>query len=121
MRSNLFKYSVSLCLLVIYINRGLFVAMPGVETPCASGLEINSLLEVAMNLAGGHNELDEDGDAPENYGGAKSVQPLINHNHTYASLTCPYEETRKIFYTRNDFMLPSDVCKIIDHPPEKTA
>ena len=119
MCSNWLKYLISLCLLVIYINRGLFVAMPGIETSRVSVLEINSLLEVVMNLAGGHNEIDEDGDAPESYGGAKSVQPLINHNHTYASLTCPYEETRKIFYTRNDAMLPSGNYKTIEKPPEE--
>ena len=92
--------------------------MPGIETPCSSGIEINSLLEVVMNLAGGHNEIDEDGDAPENYDSAKSIQPLINHNLTYASLTCPYEETRKI-YPRNDAMLPSGNYKTIEKPPEE--
>ena len=119
MRSNLFKYIVSLCLLVIYINRGFFVAMPGIETPCASGMEINSLLEVVMNLAGGHNEIDEDGNNPENYGNATFAQPPINHNIMYVSLTCPYEETRKIFYPRNDAMLPSGNYKTIEKPPEE--
>ena len=119
MRSNWFKYIISFCLLLIYINRGFFLALPGVEPSCSSGMEINSLLEVIINLAGGHNEIDEDGDAPENYGGAKSVQPLINHNITYACLICPYEKAHKIFYPRNDAMLPSDTYKTIDKPPEQ--
>ena len=118
MRSNWFKYLMSFCLLVFYINRGLFVAMPGIEISNPSGNEINSLLEIIINWAGGHNELDEDGDLPESYNTAQSVQPLIDQNLTYVSLTCPYIPVHKIFYIFDEDMPSLDTYGTIDHPPE---
>lgn len=116
MRSKLFKYGMMFILLIAYINRGLFVAMPGVETSLSS--DVNSLLEMIINWTGLHNDIDEDGDSPENYGTAKTVQPLIDPNVMYACLTCPYATVPKIFYLFDEVMLPLDAYGTIDHPPE---
>ena len=121
MRSAWFKYFITFCLLITYINRGFFVAMPGIEMSCTHPVEskeINSLLEIIINWAGGHNELDEDGDTPESYNIAKTVQPLIDQNLTCICLKCPYTSVHKIFYIFNETMYLSDIHKIIDHPPE---
>ena len=118
MRSNCFKYILTVSLLVIYINRGLFVAMPGVEISNPSGNEINSLLEIIINWAGGHNGLDEDGDSPESYNVAKTLQPLIDENLMYIFLTCPYASAHKKFYMSNEIALSLDIYGTIDHPPE---
>jgi len=109
------------CLLLIYTNRGLFVAMPGIEISCshpAASSEVNSLLEIIINWAGGHNDLDEDGDSPESYNTAQSVQPLIDQNLTYIRFTCPCTSTHKIFFIFDEVMPSSDTYGTIDHPPE---
>jgi len=117
MCSKGFKYGMMFLLLITYINRGLFVAMPNAET-CSSN-DVNSLLEMIINWAGLQNDIDEDGDSPENYGAAKTVQPLIDPNVMYACLTCPYATLPKIFYLFDEVMLPTDAYGIIDHPPEQ--
>ena len=109
---------MTVSLLMMYINRGLFVAMPGVESSNPSGNEINSLLEVIINCAGGNNDLDEDGDCPESYNTAHTIQPLIDQNPAYTCLTCPYTFTHKIFYIFDEAMPSSDTYGTIDHPPE---
>jgi hypothetical protein len=122
MYSNWFKNILTVSLLLIYINRGFFVAMPGIEMSCAHSAasnEVNSLLEIIMNWAGGHNELDEDGDYPESYNAAQSVQPLIAQNLTYTCLTCPCTFTHKIFHIFNEAMPSLDAYGTIDHPPEQ--
>jgi len=121
MYSNWFKYILITSLLLIYINRGLFVAMPGIEMSCAypaTSNEINSLLEIIINWAGGHNELDEDGDSPESYNTAQTAQPLIDQNLTYTSLVCPCILAHKIFYIFDEAMPSLDTYGTIDHPPE---
>ena len=122
MRSAWFSYLISVCLLVMYINRGLFVAMPEIEISCAhpaASKEINSLLEIIINWAGGHNELDEDGDTPESYNIAKTIQPLSDHNLTYACLKCPFASARKIFFQIDEAVNSSDYYGTIDQPPKQ--
>ena len=118
MRSNWFKYFMTVCLLITYINRGFFVAMPGIEISNPSGNEINSLLEIIINWNGGHNDIDEDGDLSESYNAAKTIQPLIDQNMTYISLTCPYFLAHKIFCIFDEAMPSLDTYGTIDHPPE---
>ena len=122
MRSNWFKYLMTLVLLVTYINRGLFVAAPGFETisaHSASGNEINSLLEIIINWAGGQNNIDEDGDSPETYSAAQTFQPLIDPNSMYATnLMHPNTTIRKTFFQFNETILSLYNYGTIDHPPE---
>ena len=118
MRSNCLKYRMWLCLLIIYINRGLFVAMPGIEISCSSKHEINSLLEIILNWAGGNNEIDEDGDAPEAYA-AKTTQPMIDQNLTCACIKGPFAPAHKIFYQIDEAVNSSDYYGTIDQPPKQ--
>ena len=122
MRNNWFKYLMTGVLLVMYINRGLFVAAPGVESFCvhsASSNEINSLLEIIINCAGGHNHIDEDGDSPETYSAAQTFQPLIDPNSMYATcLTYPNTMVRNTFFQFNETILSLFNYGTIDHPPE---
>ena len=118
MRSNWFKYALMFSLLIIYINRGLFVAIPSIEISNPSGNEINSLLEIIINWTGGHNDIDEDGDLSESYNMAKTAQPLIDQNMTYISLTCPYFLAHKIFCIFDEAMPSLNIYGTIDHPPE---
>ena len=119
MRNNRFKYPMIAFLLVFYINRGLFVAMPGIEISNSSGNEINSLLEVIINWAGGTNETDEDGDLPEQYHAAHSTQPLIAQNLMYSiCLACPQFSGRNSFYLTDETIYSLHIYGTIDHPPE---
>ncbi len=111
------------CLLMTYVNRGFFVAMPGTElydTRTLPSTEINSLLEIIVEWAGGHNHIDEDGDSPESYNTAKTAQPVIDQNpmHTI-ELEHPDASARKIFVSVNEAMPLSYTYGTIDHPPEK--
>jgi len=121
MCSNWFKYIMTGFLLVMYINRGLFVA--GIETSNAhssSSNEINSLLEIMLNWADGHNDIDEDGDCPETYNAAPTIQPLFDPNSTFATnLTHPNIAARNIFYLLNETISSLSNYGTIDHPPEK--
>jgi len=120
MQSSWFKYTLTVSLLIIYINRGLFVAEPGIEfssTHLGSSSEINSLLEVIIKMAGGDNQLDEDGDTPESYNAAKTIQPVIDHE-MYNSITCPNTIVCKTFYLTNEAKPSLHLYKNIEHPPE---
>ena len=101
-----------------YINRGFFVGMPEIELSSSNSSEINSLLEVILNLAGGENDIDEDGDSPENYGAAKTVQPLIDPDIMYACAAPFRYETYRIIFPFDETMLPPDAYGTIDHPPK---
>jgi hypothetical protein len=114
MRSNWFKYLVTISLLMIYINRGLFVAVP----EYSSSSEINSLLEVIINLTGGHNDIDEDGDSSETYDVAQTVQPLINPNFTTICLDNLCVPAHKLFFIFDETIFSFDTYKSIDKPPE---
>ena len=120
MRSNCFKYIMMSVLLLMYINRGLFVAMPSVEIPNPFGNEINSLLEVIIIWAGGDNSADEDGDSPETYNAAQTIQPLIDPNSMFTTcLMYPNSVVHKVFYLHNETILSQSDYGTIDHPPQQ--
>jgi len=119
MHRNWVKYIMTVSLLVIFINRALFVAMPGVEISCSSN-DVNTLLETIFNWAGIHNDIDEDGDSPENYNAASSVQPLIDNIFSRICITCPFTSLNKLFNVFNDAVTLLDAYGTIDHPPEIT-
>jgi len=121
MCNNRFKSIVTVCLLVVFINRGLFVAMPATETCCtnpSASEEINSLLELVISWAGIHNDIDEDGDSPETYNVAQTIQPLIDPKTTITGLTCPTALKRNKFYLKNEIISSLHIYGNIDHPPE---
>jgi len=119
MRTNRFQYFMIAFLLITYINRGFFVAIPGIEFSNSSGNEINSLLEIIINLAGGTNEFDEDGDLPETYGAAHSTQPLIAQSQPYSiSLACPQFSGGSSFFLIDETIHSLYIYGTIDHPPE---
>ena len=105
-----------------YINRGLFVASPGVEMSSSvngSSSEINSLLEVVINWAGGQNDIDEDGDCPEAYNSLILAQPLFDPNSTHLNNFTPKKASRKKFYHYNETIPPLYNLNTIDQPPEE--
>jgi len=109
-------------LLIIYINRGLFVATPGIEmSSTVNGLssEVNSLLEVFINLAGGHNDIDEDGDCPEAHNSLSLLQPLFVPNSVNLSGLSHKTVSHKKFYFYNEAIPPLSHFGVIEQPPEQ--
>ena len=120
MRWTWFKYLIMVCLLVVYINRGLFVAMPGVEISGSTDKEINSIIELVLDLTGRSNQVDEDGDCPESYSFSTITQPLIAQNLIYSiNLGCLYATEFNLFDAFDESIHTIDYNKSIDHPPEQ--
>ena len=95
------------------------MAMPGVEISNSSGNEINSLLEIIINCAGGTNKIDEDGDLPETYNAAHSTQPLIDQHLMYSiCLACPQFSGNNLFFLIDEAIYSLHIYGTIDHPPE---
>jgi hypothetical protein len=109
---------MTLILLMIFINRSLFVTP--VEVPNSSGIEINSVLEVIIHWAeGGYNDVDEDGDCPGNYDVAPTFQPLPNQNQINTNfLMYPSAANQYLFCLINEAMISSGYYGTIDQPPE---
>lgn len=127
MLKNSLKWMVIACLLISYINRGLFIAMPGTESKplcehCQEGNEINTLIEflmVMINHDNGNN-IDEDGDSPEHYNSFKSVQlfafQIISQSlQLHASIPVAI---KKSFIPKQENIPSFLVYGQIDHPPQ---
>ncbi|MDR1757998.1 MAG: hypothetical protein LBR51_03425 [Bacteroidales bacterium] len=112
------KYIAIFFLLVIYINRGLFVVPVEIENNGKQ--EVNTLLEWALEiLTGTSNYIDEDGDSQANYNFAKNIQPVISEQ---IAQTLDFLKTSqriiKIFTPTNETIPHLPVLGQIDHPPQ---
>ena len=117
MQNNVVKYSITVLLLIVYINRGIFVTPYEVENK--RGGEINSVIEWIHQLATGEcNGIDEDGDS----------QTFWNFTNIF---TCDFQqqssqidlfskEIKKSGFPNKENFLSSDFYFQIDHPPEIT-
>ena len=118
MQKTVVKYSIIFLLLLVYINRGLFVAPYEIENH--GNNETNSVMEwIIQSVTGESNDIDEDGDSQSNCHFVKIVQydfsEQITKNFDLANLWSkninnfiPHKEDipQKSFYTQ------------IDQPPE---
>jgi hypothetical protein len=106
-------------LLLVYINRGIFIVPYEVEN--RGNKEINSVVEWVIQLVTGEeNDIDEDGDLPSDCNSVKTVshdfyqqiaqelEPQHLHSKNIAKLAFPNKEDipQQGFYGQ------------IDHPPE---
>ena len=106
-----------------YINRGLFVDMSeanfAYKNQSSQTDEINSVLEWALHLAGISNDIDEDGDFPENYISFQFLQTVICEEFIkileYNNIPT---EIKNTFYVYSDNFSYADVYRQIDHPPK---
>ena len=119
MCSSWLKNMMIVGLLMIFINRAVFVAMPGVETS-SSNADINSLLEMIIGWAGMPNDLDEDGDSPENYNIANTAKLIVCQTLESNYVNCPSVSLHKTFNEFDEDMLSSGKYGTIDHPPQIT-
>ena len=112
-------------LMLSYLNRGLFVNnmsegnLSYSNHTSQTGNEINSVLELILNLTGNVNDIDEDGDLPESYC-FSFVQPFIFQNltQTLEQNDLFSKDITKKFYVTSDAIFSLSVYGQIDHPPE---
>jgi len=90
------------------------------HTPQAHG-EINSVLELIFKLTGyGENDIDEDGDSPENYTTIQFSKLLVYPDFTQISKinNLYLKDIKKSFCVFSDILHSQLVYGQIDHPPE---
>ena len=112
-------------LMLSYLNRGLFVDMSEAGFACSNYTsqtknEINSVLELIFSLTGNANDIDEDGDSPENYALVQFSKLLIypdfgqvlRLNNLFST------DIKRTFHVFSDDILSSPFFGQIDHPPQ---
>jgi hypothetical protein len=111
------KYIFIAFLLMIYINRGLFVTPDEMNT---NPREINSLAELFVEFITGHsNNIDEDGNSQETCNSAKIVQPFVAQQLS-KSLELWNEfpqKTEKLYFPITENIPNLPILGQIDHPP----
>jgi len=113
-------------LMLSYINRGLYVDMSEANYACSKHCpekqgEINSVLELILKLSGyGENDIDEDGDSPENYTTIQFTQLLIYQDfaQTLKLYNLYLKDNKKSFCIYSDLLYTQLIYGQIDHPPE---
>jgi len=113
-------------LMLSYINRGLFVDMSEADSVCSnfattqSKDEINSVLELIFCLTGHPNDIDEDGDSPENYTLFQFSQLLVcqDYYQTLAQHRLFPKDIKGAFLVFSEAIYSSPFYGLIDHPPQ---
>ena len=108
-----------------YINRGLFVDTSEASFMSSHNIshnenEINSVLELIFCLTGNTNNIDEDGDSPENYTTIQFSQLLVYQDfaQTLKLNNLFLKDIKKSFCVFYDIIHSQLVYGQIDHPPE---
>lgn len=123
MRISRMKCFVILSLLFIYINRGVFVAMPEMQTSdniTENTGEINSVLEFMISLFGVTNQTDEDGNNSESHSPVKFAQQFFFQEFFRTSeLYKRYAvSVKKLAIPLSESIPALSVYKQIDRPPQ---
>jgi hypothetical protein len=82
--------------------------------------EINSVLELIFELTGNPNDIDEDGDTPENYTMFHFSNLLVCQDF-YQTLAAHHlfpKDINGTFFVFSDAIISSPVYGLIDHPPQ---
>ena len=115
MQNRVLKYSIIFFLLLVYINRGLFVFAYEIENQ-GSG-EINSVVEWLQQLVTGKsNDIDEDGDAQADWNFTQIS--LYDFPLQPTKLNLFSIEIKKIELPYKENFLLNDFYSQIDHPPK---
>ena len=119
MQKAVVKYSITILLLMIYINRGLFVASV-YEVESQDGCEVNSLIEWVIQLiTDKDNGIDEDGDEHSCCNFVKTVQPDFSQQIAkHFELANLYFKKIEFLFPKKENFLSNDFYARIDQPPE---
>jgi len=120
MQKAVVKNITIILLMLVYINRGLFIST-SYETESQDGIEINSVIEWAIQLITGEdNGIDEDGDSQSCCNFIKIV------HHDFSQQMAKHFELANLFSTNiekltfpnKEIFLSNDFYARIDQPPE---
>ena len=120
MQKRVVKYIMITFLLVVYINRGLFISA-SLEIDNQGDGEINSVIELIIQLiTGKENGIDEDGDSQSNCNFVKIVQHDFSEQITKSlELANLFSQNiDKLTFPRKENIPPKSFYGQIDHPPE---
>lgn len=119
MQDAVVKYSLIALLLLVYINRSLFIAPYEVENH--GNNEVNSMVEWLIQLiSGDSNDIDEDGDIQTDCNYVKIVL------HDFSQQTAKFFELtdlssrdlEKLTFPKKEDFPVNDFYSEIDHPPQ---
>ena len=120
MKRKIVSYLLILPVLLIFINRGLFVSS-AYEIDSQGGGEVNTLIElVALLVTGECNAIDEDGDEQSNFHFAKIVQ-LDFFRQSMQCVLPVRVYVKKIFELEipgKEDIPKENYCSQIEYPPE---
>jgi hypothetical protein len=115
MQNAFVKYSVFFLLLLVYLNRGLFVTP--YELEYQGGGELNSVIEWLQQLVTCEsNDIDEDGDVQTDYSFISIFIPDLPQQLTQLNLFS--KETQKNRFSYNENFILNDFRFQIEQPPE---
>lgn len=119
MQKTITQYLIVIFLLMVYINRGLFVAAT-CEVENHEGKEINTVIELVMQLVcGKSNDIDEDGDSADPYNTFNFMSSFVCNNFSKTSQhNLPFKTLSKKHYVASDAIFSLSVYGQIDPPPE---
>ena len=110
---------VAICLImIVYINRGLFVSPAEINN---NTQEINSAVEFLIEMITGQsNNMDEDGNSQETCNMAKIIQPVIAQQFAQSmeQFNNLPQNTVKILFPDTQNILDLLYLGKIDHPPQ---
>ena len=116
---NTVKYSIIFLLLVIYINRGVFITPYEIENH--GNKEVNSIIEwVTQLVTGEDNGIDEDGDLQTDCNSVKVLcYSYYQEFAQYFDLLSLYSKSlEKTAFPNNENILQTGFYTQIDHPPQ---
>jgi hypothetical protein len=117
MRKAVVKYSIIFFLLLVYINRGLFITPYEIENHGNS--ELNSVIEWITHLVTGEsNDIDEDGDLQTDCNSVKVNTNFCEDFAKYLDLNLYLKCTKIIACPNNEIFYLKDFYSQIDHPPQ---
>ena len=119
MQKAVVKYSVIFFLLLVYINRGVFIAPYDFENH--GNKETNSLIEWIMQLVTGEsNDIDEDGDSQTDCNSVKTISCFYYQEFANClDLLKSYSKKIEKNTFPNEGNIPQkDFFFQIDHPPQ---
>ena len=108
------KYSIIFLLLLVYINRGIFIVPYEIQNQ--GNEEINSVIEWGLQLVAGENGIDEDGDVQTDCSFTHIC--LYDFPPQLLQLNIFLKEIKKNRFPNEENFLLKDFCFQIDQPPE---
>ena len=115
MRKTVVKHSIIFFLLLVYLNRGIFIVPYEVENN--GNKEINSVMEwITQLVTGEDNGIDEDGDEQTDCSFPHIT--LYDFSLSFVHIDVFSKDIKNIGIPYKEKFLLNGFCSRIDHPPE---